>query len=260
MGPDDEQLLATFAGQVAVAVDNARLYERQRQMLAELQQLHERLTEAEQAQLLGRERERIAGALHDRIEQNIFTIGVHLGALLEDASLDARLAPQLRELHQLSIAVADELRRAIFSLTGSRTRRKPHRRPSTAAARLRTPFRRPSPPRRERRADPGRRDRARRDSPRGQRGVDQHREARSRHRRARQPPLRGRPARHRNPGRWRGRARDPARHLPRQLPAFRAAPHASAGDSTGAAPSLSPTATRRASSSERPSRLPAQQP
>jgi signal transduction histidine kinase len=117
-GPGDEQLLATFAGQVAVAVDNARLYERQRQMLAELQQLHERLTEVEQAQLLGRERERIAGALHDRIEQDIFAIGVQLGALLEDPSVDAPMAAQLQELHQLTIAVADELRRAIFSLTG----------------------------------------------------------------------------------------------------------------------------------------------
>jgi GAF domain-containing protein len=28
----DERLLSTFAGQVAVAVDNARLYERQRQL------------------------------------------------------------------------------------------------------------------------------------------------------------------------------------------------------------------------------------
>ena len=116
-GPGDEQLLATFAGQVAVAVDNARLYERQRRMIAELQQLHERLTQAERAQLLGRERERIAGALHDRIEQDIFTIGVRLGALLEDPSVPAPAASELQELRQLTIAAADELRRSIFSLT-----------------------------------------------------------------------------------------------------------------------------------------------
>jgi signal transduction histidine kinase len=117
-GPGDEQLLATFGGQVAVAVDNARLYERQRRMIAELQQLHERLTEAEQAQLLGRERERIAGALHDRIEQDIFTIGVRLGALLEDPSVADLIVPELQELRQLTIAAADEVRRSIFSLTG----------------------------------------------------------------------------------------------------------------------------------------------
>jgi GAF domain-containing protein len=54
-GPEDERLLSTFAAQVAVAVDNARLYESQRRMIAELQELHQRLTEAERAQLLGRE-------------------------------------------------------------------------------------------------------------------------------------------------------------------------------------------------------------
>jgi len=113
----DERLLSTFAGQVAVAVDNARLYARQRQAIAELQQLRERLTKAERVQLLGRERERIAGELHDRIEQDIFTIGVRLTALLEDQSLDHRVAGQLRGLRQLSIGVADEVRRAIFALT-----------------------------------------------------------------------------------------------------------------------------------------------
>ncbi len=48
-GSGDERLLATFAGQVAVAVNNARLYEQQRQMIAGLQELHQRLTDAEHA-------------------------------------------------------------------------------------------------------------------------------------------------------------------------------------------------------------------
>lgn len=46
-GPADEQLLSTFANQVAVAVDNARLYESQRQMIAELRRLNEKGAEAE---------------------------------------------------------------------------------------------------------------------------------------------------------------------------------------------------------------------
>jgi signal transduction histidine kinase len=115
----DERLLTTLAGQVAVAVGNARLYQRQRQTIAELQQkLHERLTELERAQLLGRERQRIAGALHDHIEQEIFLIGVRLRSLLEDRSIEARLAQEIQELRRLAISAADEVRRAIFHLNG----------------------------------------------------------------------------------------------------------------------------------------------
>jgi signal transduction histidine kinase len=113
----DERLLSTFAGQVAMAVDSARLYQRQRQVIAEPQQLHERLIEAE-PQLIARERERIAGALHDRIEQQMFTIGVRLNALLEDHSLNHVVTEQLRGLRQLSIEACDEVRRTIFALTG----------------------------------------------------------------------------------------------------------------------------------------------
>jgi signal transduction histidine kinase len=114
----DERLLTTFAGQVAVAVGNARLYQRQRQMIAELQQLHERLTELEQRELLSRERQRIAGALHDRIEQEIFMIGVRLNLLLEDGPMEPRLAQELQELRRLAVGAADEVRRAIFHLNG----------------------------------------------------------------------------------------------------------------------------------------------
>ena len=113
---DDERLLSTFANQVAVAVDNARLYEHQRTMIAELQRLRERLTEAEQAQLLARERERIAGALHDRVEQQIFTIGLRLNSVLEDEGINRALAERLREIRGLAIKASDEVRRVVFSL------------------------------------------------------------------------------------------------------------------------------------------------
>jgi signal transduction histidine kinase len=84
---------------------------------AEPQQLYERLSEAE-LRLLARERERIAGELHDRIEQEIFTIGVRLNALLEDHSLNDVVTEQLRGLRELSVKAADEVRRVIFALTG----------------------------------------------------------------------------------------------------------------------------------------------
>ena len=87
-------------------------------MIAELQHLHERFSEIERAELLGRERERIAGALHDRLGQVIFTIGVRLNALLEAGLADPRVAGELHELRGLAIGASDEFRKAIFALAG----------------------------------------------------------------------------------------------------------------------------------------------
>jgi signal transduction histidine kinase len=113
--PDDERLLSTFANQVAVAIDNARLYERQRQMIERLQLLNRRLSESEREQLLSLERERIAAGLHDRIEQEVFTIGLRLNALLEHG-VDEELAAQLQDIRHLASRTADEVHEVIFSL------------------------------------------------------------------------------------------------------------------------------------------------
>ncbi len=112
---NDQRLLQTFANQVAVAIDNARLYQGQREMIAGLQVLHERLNAAERERVLARERERIAEGLHDRIGQDIFTIGLRLNTLINDASDDVILE-ELQGLRQLSIQAADEIRRVIFAL------------------------------------------------------------------------------------------------------------------------------------------------
>jgi GAF domain-containing protein len=80
---DEERLLSTFANQVAVAIENARLYEAQRRMIGELEELHRDLSQAEREQVLREERERIAAELHDRIEQGIFTLGLKVNAILE---------------------------------------------------------------------------------------------------------------------------------------------------------------------------------
>jgi DNA-binding NarL/FixJ family response regulator len=61
-GAEDERLLSTFANQVAVAIDNAMLHERQQEMIARLQQLHHHLSEAEREQLVALERERTAAS------------------------------------------------------------------------------------------------------------------------------------------------------------------------------------------------------
>ena len=61
-GPEEERLLSTFANQVAVAIDNASLYEHQQKMIVRLQQLHTRLSQAERDQLVALERERITAS------------------------------------------------------------------------------------------------------------------------------------------------------------------------------------------------------
>jgi DNA-binding CsgD family transcriptional regulator len=60
--PDDQRLLATFANQVAVAIDNAMLHKRDREMIARLQEFHQHMSEAEREQLLALDRERTAAA------------------------------------------------------------------------------------------------------------------------------------------------------------------------------------------------------
>lgn len=115
-GTSDERILSTFANQVAVAIDNARLYERQREMIASLQDLHARLSEAERTRLLASERERIAGKLHDQIEQKIFSIGLGVNALLESDDIAPAASERLRKIRQVAIETADEARRAIFAL------------------------------------------------------------------------------------------------------------------------------------------------
>src|ERR1700682_4704867 len=84
---DEERLLSTFANQVAVAIENARLYEDQKQMIDKLEQLHRDLSQAEREQVLQKERERIAAELTDHIEQAILQLGLKVNAILERDSM-----------------------------------------------------------------------------------------------------------------------------------------------------------------------------
>ena len=112
---DDEQLLSTFANQVAVAIENARLYTRQREMITELQWLHRRLGDADRDQILARERQRIAAGLHDHIEQSIFTIGLRLATIL-DGELRPHVREQLIDLRRMVSRTDDEVREVVFAL------------------------------------------------------------------------------------------------------------------------------------------------
>jgi signal transduction histidine kinase len=83
-------------------------------MVAGPQDLHP--GEGGQSQLLAQERERIAGILHDRIEQQIFSIGLAINSLLEDFELGRPLVERLLAVRRLAVETADEVRRAVFAL------------------------------------------------------------------------------------------------------------------------------------------------
>jgi DNA-binding CsgD family transcriptional regulator len=61
-GPDEERLLSTFSNQIAVAIDNAGLYEQQQMMIKSVQQLHVHMSQAERDQLMPLERERLSAS------------------------------------------------------------------------------------------------------------------------------------------------------------------------------------------------------
>jgi len=114
---DEERLLSTFANQVAVAIENARLYGDQRRMIDELAQLHRDLSQAERDQVLREERVRIAAELHDRIEQAIFSLVLKLNAILEKETLTYPMAAELGEVRQLAVHTSEAVREAIFALS-----------------------------------------------------------------------------------------------------------------------------------------------
>jgi len=114
---DEERLLSTFANQVAVAIENARLYEDQRRMIDELAELHRNLSQAERDTVLREERERIAAELHDRIEQAIFTLGLKVNSILERETVTEPIAADLGEVRQLAVHTSEAVREAIFALS-----------------------------------------------------------------------------------------------------------------------------------------------
>jgi signal transduction histidine kinase len=114
---DEERLLSTFANQVAVAIENARLYEDQRRMIDELARLHRDLSQAERDHVLREERERIAAELHDRIEQAIFSLGLKINAILEREPVAEPIATGLGEVRQLAVHTSEAVREAIFALS-----------------------------------------------------------------------------------------------------------------------------------------------
>ncbi|MFJ8018538.1 GAF domain-containing sensor histidine kinase [Streptomyces sp. NPDC096339] len=103
-GPDgftdeDEELLALLAQHAAIALTNARLYERSRE-----------LTIAE-------ERSRLAHELHDAVSQKLFSLRLTAQAAAALVDRDpARAKDELQQVSALAAEAADELRAAVTEL------------------------------------------------------------------------------------------------------------------------------------------------
>ncbi|MEU5256437.1 GAF domain-containing sensor histidine kinase [Streptomyces longwoodensis] len=96
---DDEELLSILAQHAAIALTNARLYERSRE-----------LTIAE-------ERSRLAHELHDAVSQKLFSLRLTAQAATALVDRDpSRAKGELQQVAQLAAEAADELRAAVVEL------------------------------------------------------------------------------------------------------------------------------------------------
>jgi signal transduction histidine kinase len=96
---DDEELLRLLAGHAAIALVNARLYERSRELS------------------IVEERNRIARELHDAVTQKLFSLRLTADAAATLAARDpSRAVEELATVRRLAAEVADELRAIVVGL------------------------------------------------------------------------------------------------------------------------------------------------
>lgn len=112
-----ERLLATFANQIAVAIANARLYERQQAMISDLRRLHRQLDAAHLEATLHEERTRIAEGLHDRVAQILFSIGISASAGEKHLDDRAHMSETFARVRELANRGAEEIRRTVYDLS-----------------------------------------------------------------------------------------------------------------------------------------------
>jgi signal transduction histidine kinase len=110
--PEDIQLLSSISNQIAVAIENAKLYEelqRKEEMRGEL--LHLVISTQEE------ERRRIARGLHDEISQALTSLAVNLEAVADALPLDTdKLKARLKKIQSIAIKTLDEIHKVIWEL------------------------------------------------------------------------------------------------------------------------------------------------
>lgn len=122
----DEQdlvILQIVANQLAVALQNALLYQEARQQARELavrnhqlEAAHRRLGEAGQRQLISQERHRIARELHDSVAQHLISIGMNLEWCARNEPSQP-VGRRMAVTKELTRAALTQLRAAIFELS-----------------------------------------------------------------------------------------------------------------------------------------------
>jgi NO-binding membrane sensor protein with MHYT domain/nitrate/nitrite-specific signal transduction histidine kinase len=114
---EDEDLLLAFANEAAIALENARLYERQRRNLARLHELSRELSHAQEHRLLTEERNRIAQELHDQVAQVLFSIGLKANSCLEQLNPTSEIYPALQMIKTAAGESTVRIREAIYRLS-----------------------------------------------------------------------------------------------------------------------------------------------
>ncbi len=105
-GEDDIQLFSTLADQTAMAIENAELFQREREQRESLRALATRLTETEES-----ERRRLAQELHDRVGQNLTALGINLNVLRTQMS--SKTADSVRDRLDDSLALVQQTTKRI---------------------------------------------------------------------------------------------------------------------------------------------------
>jgi len=114
-GPDlteaDVPAISTFANQAAIALENARLLESERQQREQLRALTTRLAEVEEE-----ERRRLARELHDRVGQNLTSLSISLSTVR--SLLPPETTPQVVPYLDGSITLVEETAELIRDVMG----------------------------------------------------------------------------------------------------------------------------------------------